>query len=752
MKGNVLRNVIVFSTMLVFAASRVAALGLGELKLESALNQPLQASVEILQLGNVELDDVVIRLASDADYMRFNIGRPQFLSNINFSVENRGGIPVLSIASREPVREPYLNLIIDTRWPQGRLLTEYTVLLDLPVFSESTSVQAPQQPVSPVLEEPAQADQSIARTPQPQVTPTAEPATTPAPAASAETSPVPLTQTDDAAQTDDGSSAAEPQSGTAPEEPQPEALAQQQEEQQEQQEQEQQAGPEELQTSNTDTLWDIALRVRPDNTVSVQQTMLAIQRMNPDAFIGGNINRLRSGEVLRVPSLGDIQSLGQQQAVAEVARQNQSVGAEPLAAPTPQATGTASQQGQLSVVTSDDGDDSGSGAGLQEENAELDARIAELENQLAVQQEETDRIRLEREEMNARLADLDQQIASARELITLQDLQLAQLQESLAQQAAEAEAATQAMQLAAPEPEPAVGGGTGSSLVNLILAVLANSGMLMAAAVVLIVALLVLLLLRRNRAVTATGEFDDDMDALVTDDDLRVGSAGVAAIATGKSIETGDDDVAMVEDDDEDDESDEDDAVDSDLSDIINLSDEFDDLTDDDYGSKRDFDSDNEATDAQPGKGDDEDSVLSTDADVETEEETEEETKDDDFKVLDFDDLEDDEVNQPLDSATLVIDEESEEEPSDTEDDFGLNFEIEDESGTADEKEKTADIADQEDTDVEMLEFSSEPVSSEHTGDEKESDETDELETFSFDLDSTGEGSGEPSSPSADTV
>src|SRR5690606_4383031 len=76
-------------------------------------------------------------------------------------------------------------------------------------------------------------------------------------------------------------------------------------------------------TGPSDTLWTIAQQMRPDNSVSMQQVMLAIQEQNPDAFIGGNINRRKRGQVLRAPTLDRIRSRSQAEAARVVARQNQ---------------------------------------------------------------------------------------------------------------------------------------------------------------------------------------------------------------------------------------------------------------------------------------------------------------------------------------------------------------------------------------------------------------------------------------------
>ena len=111
-------------------------------------------------------------------------------------------------------------------------------------------------------------------------------------------------------------------------------------------------------------------------------------------------------------------------------------------------------QGRLSVVSGNDdvaATDTESSMLIEEENAELDQRIAELEIQLAVQQEEADRAAVERGNLNSRLAEVEAQIVAAEEIIRLQDLQLAALQEGLAQAAeiAAAEAVLQA-EIAAP--------------------------------------------------------------------------------------------------------------------------------------------------------------------------------------------------------------------------------------------------------------------------------------------------------------
>ena len=135
-----LRKIVVTLTMLLCSiATQVYALGLGTVTVESSLNQPLRMRIELLQLGDARLQDIRVSVASGADFARFNIERDDFLSNIRFSVESAGQDNVVILTSSQIVREPYLSFILDTRWPNGRLLSEHTILLDLPVFDDQQS-------------------------------------------------------------------------------------------------------------------------------------------------------------------------------------------------------------------------------------------------------------------------------------------------------------------------------------------------------------------------------------------------------------------------------------------------------------------------------------------------------------------------------------------------------------------------------------------------------------------------------------
>ena len=126
----------------------VHALGLGDIDLDSALNQPLKAHIALHSVNQVELDDVKVDLASPDAFARAGIERPFHLSGLRFNARlNNQGLPVVVVSSKEPVREPFLNFLVEVNWPKGRLVREYTVLLDPPVTVQRKAARI-EQPVT----------------------------------------------------------------------------------------------------------------------------------------------------------------------------------------------------------------------------------------------------------------------------------------------------------------------------------------------------------------------------------------------------------------------------------------------------------------------------------------------------------------------------------------------------------------------------------------------------------------------------
>lgn len=355
------------------------ALGLGEVILQSALNQPLVAEIELLEVRDLASSELLPNLASPEEFTRAGVDRQYFLTDLTFTpVLKPNGKSVIRVTSSKPVREPYLNFLVEVLWPNGRLLREYTLLLDPPLYSPQTAAAAaPQLPVA-----------------APAPRPLAAPIQRSAPPASAPVARAPVAA--------------------------PSALQ-----------------GSEYKTTANDTLWEIAQRVRGGG--SVHQTMLAIQDLNPDAFIGGNINRLKKGQVLRLPEEQQIKSRAQTEAVAQVAEQNAAwregrsvaASARQLDATRRSVAGAApaeaKTQDSLKLLSADSGKAaSGSDAGAADSKA--------LSDKLAVTQEGLDSTRRENEELKGRMSDLQGQLEKLQRLIQLKDDQLAKLQADLAAQ------------------------------------------------------------------------------------------------------------------------------------------------------------------------------------------------------------------------------------------------------------------------------------------------------------------------------
>ena len=431
------RNTVWFvGILLSFMASHTLGLSLGSVTVESYLNQPLRLRIEILQLEDTRLDDVTVQMASTDDFVRLGIERVEILSSVRFRTEESPDGAQVLLTSNAMITEPYLRFVLETRWPSGRRLSEHSVLLDLPVFTDESAraESSLRQPISTFLG---------------------------APDANEETN-----------------------STLADSEPERTALPERNT----------------IETNSSSTLIRIARQIRPDESVSLQQTMIAIQALNPDAFADDNINRLLTGQILRLPTEQEIRSIDPAEALNEVGQQNQDMtDVEPFSVPGQTDSELSRPSGRLSVVAADSDatDASAVAPPASQEDAELDRRIAELENELSVRQEEASRARVDRENLDLRLADLDAQIEAAQELIRLQDIRLAQLRQSLALAAAAAEAA--AAEQAASRASDAQTTPTSSAPVGL-LAVLTSNSIVLFGGFGFVISLLVWVMLRRNRS------------------------------------------------------------------------------------------------------------------------------------------------------------------------------------------------------------------------------------------------------------
>ena len=386
-----------FTALALMTPGIAAALGVGEYELNSYLNQPLDMEVSLHEVGDLTAEEILVNLAPQTEFDAAGVDRTYFLNRLEFAVEvTSKDKAVLHITTDQPVREPYLNFLVEFLWPTGRLMREYTVLLDPPSFAETTTTTAP----------------VITRAPEP-VSRTAAPSPAPAPAP-ASRAPAPA-------------SAPVALSPTSP----PAA-----------------SGPRKTYTvKSSDTMWQIALNNRPANSVSVQQMLVAIQEMNPDAFINNNVNLVREGTVLRIPSEQEVRNISTRSALAEVADQNrkwrdmleergvqvpqqraQLDGSRQVADADDSTDGP--QKGQVKLVAPEsaagvgDGDSTGS-------SEQGNANTAVLENELAIRDETLDQLDRENAELKSRLNDLQEQNTTSEQLLKLRNDQISQLQEEL---------------------------------------------------------------------------------------------------------------------------------------------------------------------------------------------------------------------------------------------------------------------------------------------------------------------------------
>jgi len=415
-----LRKLVLACGFASFALSNYAsALGLGEVKLKSTLNQPLSAEVQLLDTKGLTPEQIIVSLASVGDFERNGLDFTHFYSELKFevSLDNASG-PIVRITSRNPVREPYLNFLIEAKWTSGRLLREYTLLMDLPTFDEATP-------------------QAVQSTQTSQAKPTETKTTRSANAALAA-----QVQADvDAANGEE----------------KPDIIA----------EQDQQPAKKPKVSADTygpvgdkDTLWDIALSVRPDSSASVHQTMLALQRLNPDAFIRGNINLLKKGQVLRVPDAAEISSVSRSEAVSQFNNQTaewsgNSTTSTGLGAPL-DASGRSSTERikseavagrvKLEAPTAKNSS-SGQGSGANKGSGKA------LESELAATLEELDKAKSDKTELSSRVRDLEDQVKTMQRLVDVSNEKLRALQLNSGKQPDQASnAATSADAVVAPAP------------------------------------------------------------------------------------------------------------------------------------------------------------------------------------------------------------------------------------------------------------------------------------------------------------
>src|SRR5579862_9150496 len=140
------------------------ALGLGEIHLKSALNEPMNAEIDLIAASPEELSALRAALAPREAFSRYGIDRPPFLSTLSFKVAmSKDGRDVLSVRSTDAIPEPFVTFLVEVNWARGRLMREYTVLLDPPVYTpgENANSSAPVTAPSTAAKTPAATTPSV---------------------------------------------------------------------------------------------------------------------------------------------------------------------------------------------------------------------------------------------------------------------------------------------------------------------------------------------------------------------------------------------------------------------------------------------------------------------------------------------------------------------------------------------------------------------------------------------------------------
>jgi pilus assembly protein FimV len=278
------RGLYPFLSILAFAAPGTSqALGLGDIHVVSALNEPLSARIDLVGATADDLAALTAAIANHDTFIRHHADRPAFLSSAIFKVSTDSqGHPILAVSSAEPFTEPLVNFLVDVRWPRGELVREYTLLLDPAVYIPAPRATAAVETTAP----------AVVSTEPTTTAPVSEQA--PAPAAA-------LVRGDAALPID----APSPAPIKAAKRLRSRSVAN---------------SAASYSVAANDTLAGIAKRTRANPRTGLKRTMIAIYRANPDAF-EGNINRLRQGAVLSLPTAADLAAISTDEATVEVRTQ-----------------------------------------------------------------------------------------------------------------------------------------------------------------------------------------------------------------------------------------------------------------------------------------------------------------------------------------------------------------------------------------------------------------------------------------------
>ena len=383
----------VLAAALLFLPLLVQAAGLGNLKVLSALGQPLNAQIEIVSEQTDEWDSFTAHLASQEAFSRAGIDFNPVLLGLTINIERLNGKAVLYLRTKQPVNEPFLDMLIELQWSSGKLVREYTFLLDPAEYKGPQPIAAAPPPPAPVAAAPVERPVEQPAPPVPAVeekpiaampAPAPAPASAPAPAAA----PKPTEKT--------------------------------------------------YEVKKGDTLGEIARRYMGTG-VTYNQMLIALFRANREAFIHDNVNLVRAGHILNIPGQDEPAAvdpeeakLQVQQHMAEFAEYRRKLAAAAAAAkPAGESAGQQSAAGRITQEPAEPAPQAPS------DQLKLSkAEPGKPAGAAGVAAREDDRIARERalQEAQSRVGELEKNVADLQKLLELKNQQLAEMEKKAAEQ------------------------------------------------------------------------------------------------------------------------------------------------------------------------------------------------------------------------------------------------------------------------------------------------------------------------------
>ncbi|NOQ90902.1 MAG: hypothetical protein GQ549_08145, partial [Gammaproteobacteria bacterium] len=397
-------------------------LGLGEIEVNSALNQKLNADIELLSATPEDTENIIVKLASRKEFSRAGLDRPYLLSDLRFKSEVVDGVPHILVSTGSPVREPFLNFLLEVDWPNGHLLREYTVLLDPPVFmTQAASTASASSAQSAATGDSSFRPSTSTTNVVPVVTPSMS--ASPRPEASAL---MPAARNEPQVSTP---GVMQPAVVPAPVMYQQQTTINQL--------------PGSYRIKQGDTAWSLADTMRPDKSVSVEQMMIAMLRSNPESFINENVNGLKRGYILRIPDYNQIVSIQQEEAQALVREQaalwrqyqQSQTGGQPVSAmPSADLSDSESGAGDGAAITGEEDDayleivSAGSGTSTMSGKDPTEMTAQELRAELSLARERVETERVEKEALQSRIDLLEQSVGKMQGMLSIEDDELSEIQ------------------------------------------------------------------------------------------------------------------------------------------------------------------------------------------------------------------------------------------------------------------------------------------------------------------------------------